>query len=84
MGIGKVYNVRRNAWHTLSLSQDAPVLIVENRDLADQPQCPVLIALALRFYPTCCSSRWHIAQNLHSVFGHDDVILDRAPPRPGK
>jgi hypothetical protein len=32
MEIGKIYNVRRNAWHTLSLSRDASVLIVENQD----------------------------------------------------
>lgn len=29
---GKIYNIKRNAWHTLSLSPDASVLIVENRD----------------------------------------------------
>src|SRR5512141_805712 len=32
MEIGKVYNIRRNAWHTVSLSRDASVLIVENQD----------------------------------------------------
>jgi hypothetical protein len=32
MEIGTIYNIRRNAWHTLSLSQDAAVLIVENQD----------------------------------------------------
>jgi hypothetical protein len=29
---GKLYNVKRNAWHSTLLSQDASVLIVENRD----------------------------------------------------
>jgi hypothetical protein len=28
----KLYNVRRNSWHTHTLSEDATVLIVENRD----------------------------------------------------
>ncbi len=28
----KLYNVKRNAWHTHTLSEDASVLIVENRD----------------------------------------------------
>ncbi len=32
MEIGKLYNVRKNGWHTVSLSRDASVLIVENRD----------------------------------------------------
>jgi hypothetical protein len=31
----KVYNVKRGAWHTHTLSKDATVLIVENRDTAD-------------------------------------------------
>ncbi len=30
----KLYNVRRGAWHTHTLSADASVLIVENRDTA--------------------------------------------------
>lgn len=36
----KLYNVRRNAWHTHTLSGDAQVLIVENRDttVANSPQ----------------------------------------------
>jgi ureidoglycolate hydrolase len=29
---GKIYNVKRNAWHTILLSRDASVLLVENRD----------------------------------------------------
>ena len=29
---GKVYNVRKGVWHTHSLSEDAKVLVVENRD----------------------------------------------------
>jgi hypothetical protein len=32
MEIGKVYNVKRAAWHTVSLSRDALIVIVENRD----------------------------------------------------
>ncbi len=29
---GKLYNVKRNAWHNILLSRDASVLLVENRD----------------------------------------------------
>lgn len=29
---GKIYDVKRNAWHTILLSRDASVLLVENRD----------------------------------------------------
>jgi ureidoglycolate hydrolase len=29
---GKLYNVKRNAWHNILLSRDATVLLVENRD----------------------------------------------------
>jgi hypothetical protein len=29
---GKLYNVRRAAWHTILLSRDAKILLVENRD----------------------------------------------------
>ena len=32
METGKIFNVRRNTWHTILLSQDAAVLIVENRN----------------------------------------------------
>jgi len=29
---GKLYNVKKNAWHACVLSQDATILLVENRD----------------------------------------------------
>lgn len=32
MQIGKIYNVKRNAWHTILMSRDASVLLVENKD----------------------------------------------------
>ena len=32
MEIGKIYNVRKRVWHSVSLSPDAAVVIVENRD----------------------------------------------------
>lgn len=32
MQIGKIYNVKRNAWHTILLSRDASILLVENKD----------------------------------------------------
>lgn len=32
MKIGEVCNVKKNTWHTVTLSQDAHVLIVENED----------------------------------------------------
>lgn len=31
----KLYNVRQNAWHTVVLSRDASVLIVENKDTGE-------------------------------------------------
>lgn len=31
----KLYNVRQNAWHTVVLSRDASVLIVENQDTGE-------------------------------------------------
>ena len=33
---GKIYNVKRNAWHTILLSRDASVVIVENRDTGER------------------------------------------------
>ncbi len=33
---GKIYNVMRNTWHTILLSRDASVLLVENRDTSEQ------------------------------------------------
>jgi len=35
MAIGRIYNVKRDAWHTILLSRDASVLLVENRDTGD-------------------------------------------------
>ncbi len=35
MEIGKIYNVRQCAWHSLVLSRDGSVLIVENRDTGE-------------------------------------------------
>jgi hypothetical protein len=32
----RMYNVKRSAWHTHTLSEDAMVLIVENRDTTEQ------------------------------------------------
>ena len=32
MESGKLYNVKRNAWHSIILSRDAMILLVENRD----------------------------------------------------
>jgi ureidoglycolate hydrolase len=32
MEYGKLYNVKRNVWHTILLSRDASVLLVENRN----------------------------------------------------
>ncbi len=39
----KLYNVRRGAWHHHTLSEDAVVLIVENRDTttANSDDCPL-------------------------------------------
>lgn len=32
MEMGKIYNIKREAWHTVLLSRDATILLVENRD----------------------------------------------------
>ncbi len=32
---GKLYNVKRNAWHSILTSQDATILIVENQDTGE-------------------------------------------------
>lgn len=41
--LGRLYNVKQDAWHTLLLSRDASILIVENRDIGDQntEYCPL-------------------------------------------
>jgi ureidoglycolate hydrolase len=36
MELGKLYNIKRSAWHTICLSADANVLIVENRDTNEE------------------------------------------------
>lgn len=35
MEIGKIYNVKCRTWHTILLSHDASVLLVENKDTGD-------------------------------------------------
>lgn len=35
MDHGKLYNVRRNTWHTILMSRDASILLVENRDTGE-------------------------------------------------
>jgi hypothetical protein len=35
MEIGTIYNIRRNTWHTILLSRDASVLIVEQDDTGE-------------------------------------------------
>ena len=35
MASGKLYNVKQNTWHTVLLSRDASILIVENRDTGE-------------------------------------------------
>jgi hypothetical protein len=32
---GRLYNVKCNAWHTIALSHDATILLVENRDTGE-------------------------------------------------
>lgn len=36
MEANKLYNVKRNVWHNVLLSQDASLLIVENRNTSEQ------------------------------------------------
>ena len=44
----KVYNVRRGAWHHHTLSPDAVVLIVENRDTTDANSAEAQLSEAQR------------------------------------
>jgi mannose-6-phosphate isomerase-like protein (cupin superfamily) len=36
MEVGKIYNVRRNTWHTILLTPDASILLMENGDTGDE------------------------------------------------
>ena len=36
MEIGKIYNIRKNAWHSIALSGDASVVIVENQNTKEK------------------------------------------------
>ncbi|MBN2385646.1 MAG: hypothetical protein JXB85_01405 [Anaerolineales bacterium] len=36
MDPGVIYNIKKNVWHTIVMSRDASVLIVENRDTGKQ------------------------------------------------
>lgn len=36
MAGGKLYNVRQNTWHSVLLSRDASILIVENQDTTEE------------------------------------------------
>jgi hypothetical protein len=44
----KLYNVRQSAWHTHTLSRDATVLIVENRDTVEANSPQILLTAAQR------------------------------------
>lgn len=35
LGPGKMYNVKRHTWHTVVLSKDASILLVENQDTGE-------------------------------------------------
>lgn len=57
---GKVYNVKRGVWHTHTLSRDASVLVVENRDTTfdnspfrdlDAAQTQAIAAHVARLWP---------------------------------
>jgi hypothetical protein len=44
----KLYNVKKSAWHTHTLSQDVTVLIVENRDTAASNSPQIALTAAQR------------------------------------
>ncbi len=57
----KVYNVKRGSWHNHTLSEDASVLVVENRETtaANSPFCPLapeqtafIVTEARRLWPS--------------------------------
>lgn len=59
MELYKLYNVKRNAWHSHTFSEDARVLIVENRDTVvenspfvdlSESQCEEVVGLAKKLW----------------------------------
>lgn len=52
MNIGEVYNIKKNTWHTLALSPDAHIIVVENDDTAventEQALLPGRLQAAIR------------------------------------
>jgi ureidoglycolate hydrolase len=48
MEAGKIYNVCRNTWHTILLSREASVLIVENQDTSEANSEYLTVAAELR------------------------------------
>jgi ureidoglycolate hydrolase len=62
MESGKIYNVRQNVWHTVVLSRDGSVLIVENRNTCrenssylplDQEQRRMILEVSRREQTDC-------------------------------
>lgn len=60
MEAGKMYNVKQGVWHTVVLSRDASILLVENRDTArensdyvtlDPDQKALIVEIARREQP---------------------------------
>ena len=45
---GKIYNVKRGAWHATVLSRDASILLVENRDTDSGNSTSALLSVELR------------------------------------
>ena len=48
MELGKMYNVKRSAWHVAVLSHDASILLVENRDTSIENTDYALLSAELR------------------------------------
>lgn len=59
MEINKTYNIKRGVYHTHTLSEDAKVLIVENRDTDDNNSPKIMIDDSIRCQLTkMTAARW--------------------------
>ena len=49
MEINKTYNIKRGVYHTHTLTEDAKVLIIENRDTDDSNSPKIMIGDTVRY-----------------------------------
>lgn len=61
----KIYNVKKSVWHTHTLSRDAKVLIVENRDTTfdNSPFCSLTVSQRAKITELTSEFRYETAKN---------------------